>query len=140
MEFWAEKLAGALHPADDESWNEFAKVPTGKPLHVEVKQPRNGAHHRLFWALCARIGEARGVPSETVSDVLKIATGHCTIVRSKSYGELRLPKSISFAAMDQTTFREFFERCVVVIYEEWKIEPELVADLLLPPETGILMR
>lgn len=133
-EFWGVKAGGALRPTDAESWEEFSKLPSGKPLHVEVKQPRNAAFHRLYWALCARIADARGVTSENVSDVLKIATGHFQLVRTKSYGDIHIPKSISFAKMDQTEFRSFFERCVMVVYEEWKIEPESVADLLVPQE------
>lgn len=131
-EFWCERIAGALRPADQESLDEFSKLPIGKPLHVEVKQPRNAAFHRLYWALCARIAEAKGVTSENISDVLKIATGHFQTVRTKSYGEIHIPKSISFAAMDDIAFRAFFERCVLVVYDEWQIEPEMVNDLLLP--------
>lgn len=134
MEFWCERIAGALRPVDQESLDEFSKLPVCKPLHVEVKQPRNAAHHRLFWALCARIANARGVEAENIADVLKIATGHFQLVRTKKYGDIHIPKSISFAKMDQTEFRNFFERCVIVIYEEWKIEPEMVADLLVPQE------
>lgn len=133
-EFWVQRLAGALRPADDESMDALMALPIGKPLHVEVKQPRNAAHHRLFWALCARIAEAKGVTAENIADVLKVATGHVTTVSTKSYGRIHIPKSISFAAMDQTAFRDFFERCVVVVYDEWQIEPEFVNDLLLPQE------
>jgi hypothetical protein len=133
-DFWCERMAGALRPIDQESLDEMSKLPIGRALHVEVKQPRNAAHHRLFWALCARIANARGVDSENIADVLKIATGHFTLVRTRSYGDVHIPKSISFAKMDQTEFRTFFERCVLVVYEEWKIEPELVNDLLVPSE------
>lgn len=134
MELWCERIGGALRPADQESVEEFAKLPVGKPLHVEVKQPRNAAFHRLYWALCARIAESKGVTAENISDVLKIATGHVTILSTKSYGRVHVPKSISFAAMDQTAFRDFFERCVAVVYSEWQIEPEMVNDLLVPQE------
>lgn len=132
--FWAERAAGALRPADGDSMDEFLKLPVGKLFHVEVKQPRNAAHARLYWALCHRIAESMGVTAENVSDVLKIATGHFTTVNTKKYGRVHVPKSISFANLDQTSFREFFERCVLVVYEEWQIEPELVADLLVPQE------
>ena len=135
-EFWCERMAGALRPVDTESLDEFSKLPVGKPLHVEVKQPRNAAHHRLYWSLCARIATSLGLTAENVSDVLKVATGHVTLMETRRYGQIRIPKSISFAAMDQTEFREFFERCVLVVYEEWKIEPEIVADLLVPSERG----
>lgn len=133
-DFWVQRMSGSLVPHDTESLDALDKLPYGRPLHVEVKQPRNSKFHRLYWALCARIANAIGSTSENISDVLKIATGHVTIVSTKSYGQIHLPKSISFAKMDEGQFREFFERCVVVIYEEWKIEPEMVADLLVPQE------
>lgn len=131
---WCTRTGGALRPADDESLAEFAKLPVGKPLEVTIRQPRNAAHHRLFWSLCARIAEAKGVTAENIADVLKIATGHVQIISTKSYGRIHIPKSISFAKMDQTEFHAFFERCVLVVYDEWGIEPEMVNDLLLPRE------
>lgn len=134
VDFWAQRVGGTLVPDSVESSAVFAKVPFGKAVHIEVKQPRNGGFHRLYWALCQRVADGVDASSENISDTLKIATGHCTIVKTKSYGELRLPKSISFAAMDQTAFSEFFERCIRVIYEEWKIDPAAVADLLAPSQ------
>ncbi len=130
--FWAIRVGDALHPDGTESHAAFSHVPFGKPVRVEVKQPRNGNHHRLFWALCARIATSIGAESENIADLFKVATGHATVIRSKTYGELRLPKSISFAKMDQTQFDEFFNRCVLCAYEEWKIPPEMIADLLAP--------
>jgi len=135
--FWVERMAGALRPVDDESLEEFSKLPVGKPLEVTVRQPRNAAHHRLFFALCARIANARGVTTEAVADVLKIATGHVVTIDTKKYGRILVPKSISFASLDQTAFRDFFERCAAVIYEEWLIEPEMVNDLLVPQEKAL---
>lgn len=139
-EFWVRRdpITAGLHPIDEASIDAFSRLPLRADLHVEVKLPRNGAHHRLYWSLCQRIGGALGIDSENVSDVLKISTGHCKFVRSKRYGVLRVPKSISFAAMDQAAFREFFERCVVCICEEWSIERKdvlaAVEDLLVPTE------
>lgn len=137
-EFWVRREGSTLHPTDAESRELIDKLPREKLLHVEVKLPRNAQHHRLYWALCQRIGAALGIDSENVSDVLKISTGHCKFVRSKRYGVLRVPKSISFAAMDQAAFSEFFERCVVCICEEWGIARNdvlaAVEDILVPTE------
>lgn len=138
MEFWVIKAGASLRAADQESFDALMGLPTGKSLKAEVKLPRNAAHHRLYWTLCHRIAAAVGSTSENVSDLLKIGTGHCDVIRSKSYGEVRLPKSISFASMDQWAFSEFFERCVKVIYEEWGIARkdvlEAVEELLVPTE------
>lgn len=135
-EFWATRKGDSLVPDGAESFAAFSKIPFGKTVKVEAKQPRNSGHHRLFWALCARIGDAVGASSENVCDLLKIETGHCDIVRSKKYGEIRLPRSISFAKMDQTEFRVFFERCVIVICDTWGMDRRdvlaAVEDLLIP--------
>lgn len=137
-DFFARRVGNALAPDGPDCASVLAKIPFGKLMRVEVKQPRNGNFHRLYWALCARIGDAVGVDSENISDLLKIETGHCVIVRSKTYGELRLPRSISYAAMDNAAFSDFFERCVQVIHETWGIaKPDILAavdDLLTPAE------
>lgn len=133
-EFWAIRKGGALHPADVESAGEFSRLPAGKVIKVTAKQPRNAAHHRLYWVLCQRIGSGIGEEAEVVSDVLKVATGHCTVVRTKTNGMLKLPKSIAWAKMDQAEFAKFFDRCVVIICTEWGMRRpdvlEQVKDLL----------
>ncbi len=134
--FWCIRRGDALYPDGSDSAAAMTKVPFGQRIQVEAKRPRNAGHHRLYWALCARIGAAIDVDPENISDILKIETGHCTVVRTKSRGEIRLPKSISFAKMDQTAFDAFFERCVRVIQTEWGISrseiQDAVADLLCP--------
>lgn len=136
--FWAVRKGDALYPDSQESYAEFAKLPFGKSISVEAKRPRNAGRHRFYWMLVTRVATAMGVAPETVSDVLKIATGNCTTVRTKSYGDVRLPKSISYAAMDETAFGAFVEACIQVIQTEWAIERadllEATADLLTPTE------
>lgn len=135
--FWVRRVGSVLHPSGNDAIAALSKLPFGRTLKVEVKQPRNGNFHRLYWALCARIGDAVGVDPENISDLLKIETGHCVIVKSKTYGELRLPRSISYAAMDNDAFKTFFDRCVVVVCETWGIsKPDVLAAVedLLDPE------
>lgn len=124
----------ALKPWGAESAAIVGKVAFGKPVEVTVRSPRNSKHSALFWVLCHRIGDAIGVDAENVSDLLKIETGHCDIIRSKKHGELRLPRSISFAKMDQETFGKFFAKCLAVIEAEWGIaRPDVraaVSDIL----------
>lgn len=132
-DFFVRRIGNALAPDGADCASVLAKLPFGKLLRVEVKQPRNSAHHRLYWALCARIGDAVGVDSEDISDVLKSRTGHVRRVKTRR-GVEEFPKSISFAAMDQTAFRDFFDKCVHVIYTEFGIARadvlECVKDLL----------
>lgn len=120
MEFWAIREGMAFRPFGAESASSIGKLPFGKVFHVSVKQPRNGAHHRLFWTLCARIGDAVGCEHEDIAFILKIRTGHVRRLHTKQ-GIEEVPLSISFAAMDQTAFKEFFDKCVTVIYTEFGI-------------------
>lgn len=135
---WLKRVGNGLFPDAADSDAELAKIPFGKTLQAEVKQPRNVRFHRLYWALVHRIASAVGSEPENISDLLKIETGHCDIVRSKKYGEIRLPKSISFAKMDQAAFSQFFEACLVVVYTNWGIaRSDIMAALgdLLAPKT-----
>jgi hypothetical protein len=139
-DFFAIRKGEALYPDSVESSAVFARIPVGKLVHVEVKRPRNIGRHKLYWALCQRIASGVDATSENISDVLKIAAGHYTLVHTKTYGDIKLPKSIAFHKMDETDFQEFFERCVRTIYEEWGIAPATIADLLVPQEASALPR
>lgn len=117
--FWAERYGESLRPSDPESGAQLGKLPFGKSLKVEVIRPRNARRHRLFWLMCERIGAAIGTNAQVISDLLKIETGHYTLVRSARYGDLRIPNSIAFSSMDETAFRDFFDACVVAVAENW---------------------
>jgi hypothetical protein len=133
MRFWAVRRGKGLEPYGDESLAEFANLPFDKPLQVDAVQPRNSAHHRLFWALCARVGRGIGKDAEWVERAFKVETGHYDIYRYGGRENLVL-RSIAFGKMDQIAFREFFEKCIEIMYRVWKIDPASVADLLVPNE------
>ena len=138
-DFWAIREGLVLRPYGAESAAVFAKIPFGKVVRVDVKQPRNGAHHRLYWTLCNRIADGVGCEAEDISHVLKLRTGHVRIVKTKR-GIEEIPRSIAFAAMDQGDFKTFFDKCVVVIETEFGIAKpdilDLVKDLLHPQEAA----
>jgi hypothetical protein len=115
--FFVRTLHGLL-PDNEQAVEALRGVKVGHHVAVEVSRPRNINHHRLYWALCTKIGNALDVEPENISDVLKLRTGHFTTVQTRT-GPVHLPRSISFAAMDQTAFRDFFERCTKVITSEW---------------------
>lgn len=122
-----------LRPYGAESAAVLAKLPLTKMLKVSVVQPRNLRHHRLYFTLCHRIGDALGIEAEDISDVLKLRTGHVREIKTK-HGIERIPKSISFAAMDQDQFKAFFDKAVTIITAEWGVAREdileCVKDLL----------
>ena len=131
---FVQKVGDALVPDSDESREILEKLAPGRSYRCEVKQPRNLQFHRLYFALCQRIGSGVGLTAENVSDLFKLATDHVTVIKTKA-GMVKVPKSISFQAMDNTEFSAFFERCVAAAYEHWGIDPADVADLLAPEES-----
>ncbi len=137
-EFWVKRVGTVLHPADPESDEAFMVLPKGRSLLATIKHPRNAERHHLYWLLCARIAGAIGADKENVSDVLKIATGHYTTVNTKSHGVLKLPKSISWTKMDESSFAKFLDKAINCIFEEWGIEREdvlrVVNEILEPGE------
>lgn len=133
MRLWAVKRGKGLEPYGDESVTEFAHLPFEKPLQVDVAQPRNSGHHRLFWALCARIGRGIGKDAEWVERAFKVETGHFDIYRYNNRENIVL-RSIAFGKMDEIQFTKFFNDCCEIMYRVWKIDPASVADLLAPQE------
>lgn len=129
-DFFVRRVGNALHADGDESLLVLAELPLGKTLHVTVKQPRNPKHHRLYFAICRRIADGVGSTAENVDELFRLATGHFETFHSKSQGEVRRTKSISFSSMDQTAFKVHFEKCIATAYTEWGIDPEVFSDLL----------
>lgn len=127
------KIDGSLVPDGDEANLAFEKVPNNKRLMVEVNQPRNTNFHRLFWALCARIGRGIGQDAEWVERAFKTELGLFDTYMYDGRERLVL-RSIAFSAMDNIAFGEFFNNCCEVMYRVWKIDPASVADLLVKNE------
>jgi len=108
----------SLRPADEDAEQLLQHLKHGEVVQVEIRRPRNPRMHRMFWALATLVWQQldhENYPTvEGLVTELKITTGHYTRrdikVNDKRYPVLT-PQSISFAAMDQTEFEKFFERC-----------------------------
>ena len=112
------KHLGSLRPIDEAGEIALQGIKRGSVVEVEFKRVRNIKHHRLFFALMSLVWEQlddkQKYPSvEDLVTEVKIITGHYTrrdmVVEGKRYPVLT-PKSISFAALDQTEFSAFFDR------------------------------
>ena len=102
--------------ADDESGREaLRKIKLGKVVKCEVTTPRNIQHHRKFFALLNTVWMAGG-EWESPEDLLielKIKIGVTKDVILRETGEVvKILGSISFAAMDQAAFDEFYEKAI----------------------------
>jgi len=115
MELLLVKTLTGLTAADDPSRDELRHVKLGTVMRCELRRMRNAAHHRKFFALLSTVWAACGDwPSvDALLTDLKFRLRHTEDVLLVSTGEIvRIPKSISFANMDEAEFSEFYERAL----------------------------
>ena len=121
MKLLFRKQLGALRPTDEEGEAALSKIANGDFVMLEFKRPRNVAHHRLFFALLNIVyaNQDRYDNVKSFRTAFTIALGWFDTVFLPD-GKVGLtPKSISFAAMDQTAFNVFFDDAVRLVCEKW---------------------
>src|ERR1700691_5225038 len=110
-----------LVPVDEMSAEELTKLPLKTQVLVKVTMPRNLRQHRLAWALATKVAEACDWPRDRDDAMsgLKIKPRHVRYIHDTRSGEMQIiPKSIRFAALDQTGFDRVFKRMVYVTVTE----------------------
>lgn len=131
MRLWVRRVGNSLFPDSTESNLEFEKLPQDKSLQADIKQPRNPKFSRLYWVLCARIGQGIGKDRAWVSDAFKVEIGFCQVFNYGGKSHLVLKSTTD---LDEVAFKEYFEACVACAYERWHIAPASVADILVKEE------
>lgn len=111
---WRRGVAG-WQPADPEAHALFEAFKVGEVVRFKPAKMRNAKFHRKYWALinlCVKNTE--GWTAESLSDYIKIKTGHFTpfVLPVAPDVIVRKPKSISFSAMDDIQFGLFFETAI----------------------------
>lgn len=132
VEILMSRQGNRLVPFDQLAEEDLARLPA-KPLMVTIRAPRSLPHNRLYFSCLRSICESGGFEAghEVLHDVTKMGAG-CFKVVQLSGLTYRVPDSIAFASMDQTTFNAFFKRAVAFWQSEglaaW-IEPDLFAKI-----------
>jgi hypothetical protein len=109
--------ASGLVPADVMAEELLATVPDGREVLVTVRRARNPRHHRLLWALLRKVVEnsEQWADERALLDSLKLATGLFEARMAFNGIPFAVPASISFAAMDQGRFSEWFDKAVTIL-------------------------
>jgi Protein of unknown function (DUF1367) len=108
------KRLNGLHPADDAAAEVVRGLGQGEIVRATVRKPRNVQFHRKFFALLQLVHESTDAwPTvDALLIDLKFRLGHVEPVQLSSGEIVRLPKSISFARMDDVEFHQFFNRAI----------------------------
>lgn len=112
---YLKRTVAGLIADDDAAVNALRKLKVGEVVQCEINRPRNLQHHRKFWALLTTFWNACGDWSSPYGVLieLKVRLGHVQKVVIRETGEIvSVPKSISFAQMDQLEFESFYERAL----------------------------
>lgn len=111
------KQFGALRPIDTAGEEVISNMGNGEIVSVEIKRPRNVGHHRKLFALLGLVADNH--PTYTNVDLVlaavKIELGHVDILERPNGERVPLPRSISFAKMDQSAFDAFYDGVVKLI-------------------------
>lgn len=119
--FLARRELGKLVPVDQAGEDALRKLRFGTFVTVEIKQPRNGRHHALYWVLVSEVFKHQS-QYETVDqlhDALKLAAGIYTQLKMPSGVVYKIPGTIAFSDMDQTSFAEFYDRICDLVAEHF---------------------
>lgn len=133
-----------LVPIDQVAADMLAEVPAGTGVMVTVKVPRNLRQFRLAWTLADIVSKSVDwLPDrETAMDWLKIKARHVRMITDPLRGTIAIvPKSISFASLDQVGFARVLNRMIYVTtaeiipgLEESSLRAELEAIVGIDPK------
>lgn len=126
--FLTKTKSGVLAPAHDDDREKLKRWSAGDLLQCTVTMPRNAAFHRKYFAMLQmvfdnlpetkwRIG-SNIVEIRTVEELLwhvKFQVGHYEQKMTLGGKIVYKPKSISFAAMDDEAFHEFYQKSLDAI-------------------------
>lgn len=133
-----------LIASTEEASAALSEIREGREVLVSFRTPRNIRHHKLFFAILKFLQyhslRFENVPVEKIKDAVKLATGLAdTFIDADTGKTYYVLRSISFAAMSQHDFREFFDEAVKVIAHRWMPEgttPEAVRKQLFEMVDG----
>jgi len=127
MKIMLKREGHALIPATEHDEDQFQKLRFNLWYKTDMRRARNPDHHRKGFALIKLIFDSQE-KYQTVKDLLtelKLQTGWYT-EHVRGTGELvYIPKSISFADMDQTEFEEFYDRVLDIAIQQHGLEEAL---------------
>jgi len=110
----------ALIPADGISAESLSQLPHEEVFKVVLTRPRSIGHHRKFFALIRALYDSlpdkSGYPTmDNFLTAIKIGIGHIDMYETASGAKYPVPKSISFANMQQDEFNQFYDSVIDLV-------------------------
>lgn len=111
----------ALIPVDEDSIAVLKGIKAGDVYRVTVKKPRNYKFHKKFFALLKVVSDNSDdfTSVEQLLTSIKINLGYTEVIIGPGGAKYQIPKSISFAAMDEMAFNEFYRRAFELVIRSY---------------------
>ncbi len=123
MDIYCRVTPMGLVPMYDSDFDEKRRLKEGETVLCRITKPRNYEFHKKFWALARLTFDnlperlVRMLDIYTVDDMVSCLKIELGLFSTVWHGGRQLVKvgSISFAEMDETSFKQFYDRCIDVI-------------------------
>lgn len=100
-------------PTDENGERFLSRIKNGALVEIEIRQPRSLGLHRKLFALMNVVYENQEECKslDELVDACKLGIGHCSLVETNQ-GVMKVPKSLSFEAMDNAAFADLYNRAL----------------------------
>lgn len=119
MKFFVTRTLVGLQPCTATDYDNLmlAKLKIGEVYEVEIKKKRNYEFHKKFFALLALVhanqNKLEGISIDGLRAYMTMKAGFYETYTTDR-GTFTLPKSISFSAMDNIEFEQFYNSVIDV--------------------------
>lgn len=117
---YLRRSGDVLKPLSQNDYDELARIKDDEIIYVDYKKPRNPQFHNKFMSMIRVVydNQEQEPSIETMLAKVKVDLGYYDTMFTGKY-EIRVPKSISFAAMDELAFHAFYQRAVGACLYRW---------------------
>jgi hypothetical protein len=117
IELLCTKSLGRLIPSDAIGMDALKAIAEGSTVTARLTQTRNIKFHRLWYALLQTVFEAQTLFTslDEMHSAIKLGIGFSEEIVDLDGAVHTIPKSISFAKLDEDGFRAYFDRAVDLI-------------------------
>lgn len=125
-----KQLNGSLIPAYDEDKERLKRFKALEPFMADVTKPRNLKFHRKAFALFNMVFENQEnyASLDHIREDLTIEAGYYDISVNIHGEPVKRAKSISFAAMDDLQFGEYYNAIIETIVKYFHFDKEAILE------------
>jgi len=125
-----KQLNNTFKIAHDSDYEKAKKIKVGEPYEFEYKQVRNLKFHKKFFALMNLLFQNQEIYNniDHLRKDLTIESGYYDLRVNIHGEEVKEAKSISFAAMSEDEFSEFYNAVLDTIVKYFNFEKQEIID------------